>query len=106
METPTVASVLLREKVRSHQIELEASMPEYGASNLRLFGSVARGDATDQSDLDFLVDIDPQQGNVLMLLAGLSESFHQILGHAVDIVPSQWIKPQVSETALVDAVAI
>lgn len=81
METSTIASLQLREKVRSHRNEFEASMQEYGASNLRLFGSVARGDATDESELDFLVNIDPQQGHVLTLLAGLLESFHQILGH-------------------------
>ena len=78
----------------------------YGASNPRLFGSVARGDATVGSDVDVLVDLDPGGGNALMRLAGLSEEFSRILGMDVDVVAPEVLRDPVAQTALADAVAL
>jgi hypothetical protein len=51
----------------------------YGAQNPRLFGSVARGDATATSDLDLLVDLGPRRGNPLMRVAGIAEELTDLL---------------------------
>lgn len=106
MDTPTPASLKLREKIRTHRSELEVSMQAHGATNLRLFGSVARGDANEESDLDFLVDFEPETGSALFRLGGLLEDFHQILSHSVDIVPTSMIKKNVALNAFKDAISV
>ena len=52
-----------REAVAARREQLDEVLRGYGASNPRLFGSVARGDATAASDIDVLVDLDPAGGN-------------------------------------------
>lgn len=55
-------------------------------SNVRLVGSVARGEDTEDSDIDFLVDT--VQGTSLFDLGGLHEDLEDLLGIPVDIIPS------------------
>jgi predicted nucleotidyltransferase len=81
-------------------------LTRYGASNLRMFGSVARGDAGEDSDLDLLVDLAPGLGNELMRVAGLSEELTDILGLQVDVVAATLLRHEVSSTALADAIAV
>jgi predicted nucleotidyltransferase len=65
---------------------LERAMYEYNATNLRIFGSAVRGELTDTSDVDVIVDIkDPPRGR-LFARAGLSEELSQIFGRPVDVV--------------------
>lgn len=56
----------------------------YGARNVRLFGSVVRGEARATSDVDFLVDMDPDRS--LMDLAGLVLDLQELLKRKVDVV--------------------
>jgi len=56
----------------------------YGAYNVRVFGSVARGDDTDSSDIDFLVSL--EQGRSLLDQAGLLTDLQELLGRKVDVV--------------------
>ncbi len=81
-------------------------MRKYSASNPRLFGSVARGDATPDSDIDILVDLDPKDGNILFRAGGLNDEFRRILGRDVDVFSAELLRSSVSETALDDAVAL
>lgn len=78
----------------------------YGATNPRLFGSVARGEATDGSDLDLLVDLFPGAGNELLRVAGLTEELSELVGRRVDVVTATLLRDEVSATALADAVAV
>ena len=64
--------------------EIIAVATRYGASDLRIFGSVARGDATETSDVDFLVRFEP--GRSLFDQGGLLMDLRQLLGVHVDIV--------------------
>ena len=57
---------------------------QHGARNVRLFGSAARGEAGDGSDLDFLVEMEP--GRSLLDLAGLRNDLMDLLGREVDVV--------------------
>jgi predicted nucleotidyltransferase len=57
---------------------------KYGASNVRIFGSVAAGEATEASDVDFLVDLEP--GRSLFDLGGLLMDLEALLGRRVDAV--------------------
>ena len=57
---------------------------QHGARNVRLFGSAARGEATDGSDLDFLVEIEP--GRSLLDVVDLRNDLMDLLGREVDVV--------------------
>jgi hypothetical protein len=56
----------------------------HGARNLRVFGSFARGEAGAESDIDFLVDLEP--GRDLLDLAGLAADLRELLGRKVDVL--------------------
>lgn len=97
---------VLRDLVSAHRRDLDALMAKYGATNPRLFGSVARGDAGSASDIDIVVDMDPADGNILFRTAGLVEEVRTTLGRDVDIFPAALLKRPVSERALAEAVAL
>lgn len=81
-------------------------LSRYGASNPRLFGSVARGDAREDSDLDLLVDLVPDAGNELLRVSGISEELSTLVGVRVDVVTASLMRGEVSATAFADAVAV
>jgi predicted nucleotidyltransferase/DNA-binding XRE family transcriptional regulator len=76
----------------------------YGLSNLRVFGSVARGEETEESDVDLLVDV--TQGVGLIGLARAQRELEQLLGARVDLVPASDLKPGDAESVLAEAVPI
>ena len=76
----------LRRLVDEHREEQLAAARRHHASNVRLFGFVARGDDADDSDIDFLVDFEP--GATLLDLADLKDEFEAILGLSVDVLSS------------------
>ena len=75
-----------------------------GAKNIRIFGSVARGDERRDSDIDFLVDFEP--GRSLFDLAGLWLDLETLLGCKVDVVSSRGLKPRLASKVLRDAIAL
>ncbi|MHC4911008.1 MAG: nucleotidyltransferase family protein [Planctomycetota bacterium] len=75
-----------------------------GASHVRVFGSVVRGDATESSDVDFLVDLEP--GRSLMDLGGLLMDLQDLLLRDVDVVTERGLRPRVAERVLADAVEL
>lgn len=85
---------------------IEAIFKKYGASNPRLFGSVARGDAHPGSDIDLLVDIDDTKGAIIMKLAGISESLQRLLGVRVDVVTLSVVRDKIAAEAKRDSVGI
>ncbi len=68
----------------------------YHANNIRIFGSVARGEATDKSDVDFLVSFQPQAS--LLDQAGLIEELSQLLKRNVDVVSDRAVSPYIEDT--------
>lgn len=72
--------LLLKEK-REEILRIAA---RHGASNVRIFGSVARGEADEASDIDFLVELEP--GRSLLDHAALSVELEEFLGRNVDVV--------------------
>jgi len=77
---------------------------KYGAYNVRLFGSVARGEADEQSDIDFLVELEP--GRTLFDLGGLQYDLEQLLGCPVDVVTERGLKPRIRERVLREALPL
>lgn len=87
-----------------HRHEILALAHAHKASNVRIFGSVVRGEDHDASDIDLLVDLDP--GADLLDLAALDIELERLLGHSVDIVPARMLKPHIASSALADAVKL
>ncbi|MGV3245641.1 nucleotidyltransferase family protein [Rothia sp. 11254D007CT] len=85
---------------------IRAVFNKYGASNPRVFGSVARGDAHPGSDIDIMVDIEDSKGATIMKLAGISESLYRLLGVRVDVVTPSVLREKVSAEAQRELVAI
>jgi predicted nucleotidyltransferase len=69
-----------------------------------VFGSVARGDADEQSDIDVLVQMEP--GRSLLDLGGLQYDLEQLLGCRVDVVTEQGLKARLREEILSEAVTL
>lgn len=106
MGTVTPSTQASRALIDAYRDELAAVMQRYGATNPRLFGSVARGDATPESDIDILVDLDPTEGNVLFSVGGLNDEFRRILQRDVDVFSTQLLKDRVSITAVAESVPL
>lgn len=106
MGTVTTESETLRAAIAARRDAVDAVLCRYQAANPRLFGSVARGDATPDSDIDLLVDLMPGGGNELLRVAGIAEELSQLLGRRVDVVTASLLRAEVSATALADAVAV
>lgn len=106
MSVVTAESVSLRAAIAAHRDAMDLILRRYRAVNPRLFGSVARGDATADSDIDLLVDLLPSGGNDLLRVAGVAEELSQLLGSRVDVVAASLLRDEVSSSALVDAVPV
>ena len=77
---------------------------QYGARNVRIFGSVARGEARPDSDVDVLVDLEP--GRSLFDLGGLLMELQDLLGCRVDVVTEQGLRPRIRARVLREAVPL
>jgi hypothetical protein len=73
----------------------------HGARNVRIFGSVARGDFDEKSDLDFIVEMEP--GKSLFDHASLLFDLEKLLGCKVDVVSEKGIKPRIRDRVLREA---
>ena len=69
---------------------------------MRVFGSVARGEASEASDLDLLVDL--EQGHGLFDLGALLMDLQDLLGCEVDVVTAASLRPRVAARVLADAI--
>ncbi|HVK22648.1 MAG TPA: nucleotidyltransferase domain-containing protein [Actinokineospora sp.] len=87
-----------------HRDEILALALAHKAHNVRVFGSVVRGEDDEDSDIDLLVDLAP--GADLLDLASLDLELERLLGHPVDVVPARMLKPHVAPSALADAVEL
>lgn len=84
--------------------EILAAATRHGASNLRIFGSVARGEAGPESDVDFLVDFDA--GTSLLDHVALLQDLEGLLGRRVDIVSSRALHWYIRDRVLAEAVPL
>jgi uncharacterized protein len=77
---------------------------KHGARNVRVFGSVARGEADEQSDIDLLVEFDPERS--LLDHAALWLELQDLLGCKLDVVSDRGIKPRIRERVLREAMPL
>lgn len=76
----------------------------HGARNVRVFGSMVRGEANQASDIDFLVEMEP--GRSLLDLGGLQVELESRLGRRVDVVTVRGLKARIRDRVLREAVAV
>jgi len=76
--------MMVAELLKEKREEILRIAHKHGARNVRLFGSVVRGEATDDSDIDLLVDAD--EATSPWFPAGLIEDLERALGRPVDVV--------------------
>jgi predicted nucleotidyltransferase len=77
---------------------------KYGARNVRVFGSVSRREETSTSDVDLLVDLEPQRS--LLDQVGLKLEIEELLGRPVDVVVEGGISPYLEKQILAEAVPL
>jgi|SRR5882757_233379 len=94
----------LGRRLRRHRRAVLELAAQRGARNVRVFGSVARGEDTDTSDVDLLVDIDEDVS--VVALAGLRRELTELLGVEVDIVPATTLKSGVRANVLAEAIVL
>jgi predicted nucleotidyltransferase len=69
-----------------------------------VFGSVARGDANASSDIDVLVELEPEAGISLYDLMGVELRLTEVFGRKVDVVSKRGLRPRLDDSLLEDAV--
>jgi predicted nucleotidyltransferase/DNA-binding XRE family transcriptional regulator len=94
----------LGRRLRRHRRAVLECAARRGARNVRVFGSVARGEDTETSDIDLLVDLDDGVG--VVALAGLRRELSELLGVEVDIVPAATLKPGVRAEVVAEAIGL
>ena len=94
----------IEELLGSKREEILNLAERHGARNVRVFGSVARGEADPDSDVDFLVEM--EAGRSLFDMGGLLMDLQQALGRKVDVVTECGLKPRIRAQVLKEAVPL
>ncbi len=89
--------------VEKHQSQIIEVCRKYRVRELSLFGSVARGDYRDQSDVDLLVEFEPEAEIGLITFNKLQRELADIVGRPVDLVSKQGLKPVIRQNVLAEA---
>ena len=96
--------MVTNELLRAKRQEILKIAAKYGARNVRVFGSVARGQADQHSDVDFLVDMEP--GHSLFDMGGLLMGLRELLNREVDVVTERGLKSRIRARVLREAVTL
>ena len=92
------------EELRHRRDEILQIATRHGARHVRVFGSVARGEADAKSDVDFLVDM--EKGRSLLDLGGLLMDLQDLLGRPVDVVTEKGLRERIRGRVLREAVPL
>ena len=95
-----MTEILLQEKRQ----QILTLAKKYGARNVRIFGSVARGEARPDSDIDFLVDMEPDRS--LFDLGGFLYELQRLLDADVDVVTEKGLRARIREQVLREAIPL
>jgi predicted nucleotidyltransferase len=93
-----------QELLKQKHAEILRIASRYGAFNVRVFGSVARAQAGELSDIDFLVEMEP--GRSLFDLGGMQSELETALGHRVDVVTGKGLKSRIRNRVLQEAIPV
>ena len=95
-------TLMLLDTLRERREEILQIAEKHGAFNVRIFGSVARGEETAESDIDFLVDYDLKK-TTPWFPGGLLMDWQELLGRKVDVLTENGISPLIRERVLSEA---
>jgi predicted nucleotidyltransferase len=90
--------------IQQHRDAILEIATRRGATDVRIFGSVARGDASENSDIDFLVRF--AETTSLWDRGGMWSDLHELLGRDIDIVDEATLRDELREEVLREAIAI
>jgi hypothetical protein len=94
----------LKELLKIKRSEILGIAKKYGARNIRLFGSIARGEDDEASDVDLLVEM--EHGRSLFDMGGMLMELEALLGRKVDIVTERGLKKRIRDRVLNEAVQL
>ena len=92
------------EQIRERREAISRLAANYGIRRVRIFGSVARGEAGPQSDVDVLVDFEP--GRSLLDQVGFEQDLEALLGCRIDVISEGGISPYVEDRILQEALPL
>jgi len=90
--------------LQKHRAEILDLALRHGASNVRVFGSLARGEGNEDSDLDLLVTL--EEGRSLLDLAGLKQDLEDLVHRPVDVVIERALSPYLRDRVLSEAIPL
>lgn len=94
----------LEQLILGKRDEIQRIASKHGAYNIRVFGSMARGDAGPESDIDLLIDVGPTTSS--WFPAGLVLDLESLLGRRVQVVTEKALNPELREHVLREAVPL
>jgi predicted nucleotidyltransferase len=92
------------DELRSRRDEILSLADRLGACNVRVFGSVARGDDRPESDVDLLVDV--EQGRSLLDVIGFEQDLEALLGRRVQVLTGGGLSPYLQQRILNEAASL
>ncbi len=93
-----------KQKIQEHRQAIMNLAQKYGAKNIRIFGSVARGEAREDSDIDVLVDL--EAGRSLLDMGGFLMDLQDLLGCRVDVVTAKGLRERIRNRVLKESVPL
>ena len=90
--------------LRKRRIEILTIAAQYGARNIRLFGSFAEGTATESSDVDLLLEM--EAGRSLLDLVAIKQELEDLLGRQVHVVTEPALSPYLRDDVLKEAISL
>ena len=96
--------MITKETLRQKRDDITRIAAKHGAINIRVFGSVARDQSRQGSDLDLLIDVGPKTSS--WFPAGLILDLESLLGCHVDIVTENGLNPELRDRVLTEAIPI
>jgi predicted nucleotidyltransferase len=96
--------VINKEILRQRRDDITRLAAKHGATNIRVFGSVARDQAKQDSDLDLLIDVGPNTSS--WFPAGLILDLENLLGCRVEVVTEKGLNPELRDQVLSEAIHI
>ena len=94
----------VEETIKKKSSEIRRIARSHGATNVRLFGSVVRGESRPESDVDFLIDVTAETSP--WFPAGLIQDLEKLLGRRVEIVTERALNKDLREKVLREAVPV
>ncbi|HHE46734.1 MAG TPA: nucleotidyltransferase [Bacteroidetes bacterium] len=94
----------MKNKFHQYGESIARIITQYGGRNIRVFGSAARGEATESSDLDILIEL--EAGRSLLDLIAMQQDLEDLLGIKVDVVTEAGLSPYIRDDILEEAVPL